>query len=285
MKEGLKMVGSDLQKAHAQLCEEMSSAYLGWDLGGGRRGYCFVQSGKTLRGFECDSQGQCRLYDSPELWERVTTPVSAGSYLAPTRWLQLVSYGCVLPPLFQEQKVAPKAIRDLLSKWESEKLHGFATLQVGEQRAALAWEAGEMLTDSFVTKYGEFLSSREAIAEFLNRVHQEGGVLSGWGGSKADFEPYLQNLHKQLEQRALLSAKSVSGFFAAKDALKVDSEIAKKWSRSGTFQVVVEDCEGRPLGQAKCSAASGKALSVEVPLKMLQGWGAAEGQKLCLYPA
>ena len=284
MCEGLKLTSTDLQHAQHELCTEHASAYMRWDLSAGRQGYLFIQGGKVIRGFESDSKGQCRLYQSEDLWQRISGSVSASTYLVPGRWLSLLSVSCVLPSLHSEQRVAPKEGKSLLAQWEKDKLNGFAILQQGEQRAALAWDEGEMLSHHFVAGYGEFLSGREAISEFVERFELEGGTLWGWGGRASDYEPYLKTLHTQLDQRAHLNPKSVSGFFASKDTLKVDTEISHKWSRSGTFQVQVEDSEGRPLGQAKCTAGSGKGQAVEVPLKMLQAWGTAEGQELCLYP-
>lgn len=285
MPEGLKMQCPDLQRALDNLRSEQASAYLRWDMPGGRSAFAFVASGQLLRTFELDSSGQATAYPLNRLLQRTGgSKVSAWSYLLPVRHTMLFAQSLAMQSLHEDRMMGKKEIKSVIDEMEQMKYSGFIRVETPASTGALVFDQGEMMLEIFVTHYGEILCGRDRISEFLDCVHAEGGKLTARGGLKPEMDSKVARIEQELGRLVQVTTKSISGFFASKDTMKIDAEIAKSWGVSGTFHVQLEDDDRRVIGSCKAVAAASKGDVIDIPLKVMQSWNVSEGQKVWMLP-
>jgi hypothetical protein len=265
MAEGLQLTADDLSDTFANLCTNSFSGYLQMELPQSKKGYLFLSRGELLRAFECDSTGASKLYTGERLLAKAGSEgVPCSSYVLSGEMANLVAWPTGL-----------EASQDWQAKFQGEKHSGWAFF--GEH--AVLFDAGEPVQASLAQNYGQVVCGREWVHKLL--LQKSTQVFSQ---QKSLLEESARRLHRDLNRTREVKLKSVSGFFATKDALKVDSETAQEWGLKGSVVCVVEDLNGRSLGTLKTQVGSKKHLVLEIPLKVMQEWGLSEDQSVMIYP-
>lgn len=284
MEEGVHLSPSDLRKISRNLKEEKFSGYLHWQLEGSQA-FVFFQQGEPLPSFRLSQEGNFQVWTLEKLIEfSGGSSRAASSWVLPAQISKVLAHSFGFQPLYQQHRLEPKRLKDVVGEIESQKLSGFATFQNGQARTTMIWDRGELYHESFVERYGEILCNRDLITECFNQVNSEGATLDVFAEKFEILEKQARRHHKDLSRRTALAPKAASGFFASKDTLKIDSDIAKQWGLSGTFQLLVEDVQGRSFGAFKTQTASGKGQQLEVPKKILETWSLGASDQVEVYP-
>ena len=266
MPEGLKLTQADLTDMLSNLGTHGFSGYLQIELPKSSKGYVFLSRGQTVRAFEWSQQGKAKLYTPERLFAKVGDQGAAcASYVLSGEMANQLadSFG------FQPGQ-------DWKAQFQQEKHTGFAVF--GNQ--AVLFAKGQPLQETLAHGYGQVVCSRDAVHALL----QQDQASQVFSQQPAVLEQTARRLHADLSRMREVRLKSVSGFFATKDALKVDAEVAQEWGVKGTFTLVVEDLEGRHIGTLKTHVGSKKPQVMEIPLKIMQEWGLAEDQAVMVYP-
>jgi len=285
MPEGLLLTSSDLANVVANLKAENFNGYLTWQLAPQQSAYVFFCNGEILSSFRYSGQEDFKVWKADKLVERAGSQgTPAHSYVLSPRMAKILSYSFGFRPIYQQHTLPPKSLKKVVDEVESEKLTGIAAFESQGQTSVVAWERGEILNETFVTGYGQFLCGRDQVTQCFNRANAEGATLSVFAEKTEIVEKQMRRFQRDLDRLTPLTPKSVSGFFASKDTLKLDADIVKKWGVSGAFQLLVEDEDGRLLGAFKAQGANGKDNQIEVPLKILQSWGIESSSQVEVYP-
>lgn len=266
MPEGLKLTESDLIDMLSNLGTHGFSGYLQIELPKSKKGYVFLSRGQMLRAFEWSQDGTAKLYTPERLFAKVGDQSAAcASYVLSGDMASQLAYSFGF-----------EASQDWKAQFQQEKHTGFAVF--GNQ--AVLFAKGQPLQETLAHRYGQVVCSREAVSTLL----QQDQASQVFSQQPAKLEQTAKRLHADLSRMREVRLKSVSGFFATKDALKVDAELAHEWGVKGTFTLMVEDVEGRQIGTLKTHVGSKKPLVMEIPLKIMQEWGLAEDQAVIVYP-
>lgn len=270
MPEGLLLSSADLQSMLDNLMQDHFSGYFRVEFPGANKGFVFLSRGHLLRAFEW-TPDLIKLYTPPRLFAKAGDGAATSSY--------------VLTPEMAEALAASFALESVpAGNWRE-------TLQQGRQTGfvefnqpfagAILYLKGEPIQESLTNGYGEVVCSREGLSKLLN----EGRPSVVMAGDPAKVEEACRKAHKDLDANREVKLKSVSGFFATKDALKVEAELASGWGVSAKgFNLVVESMDGEWLGTLKAVTGCKKPGVMEIPLKVMQEWGASEDQDVLVYP-
>lgn len=270
MPEGLLLNTSDLQSMLHTLMEDHFSGYLRVELPGSKQGFVFLSRGQMVRAFEAKSDG-VKLYTAERLFAKAGDGAATCSYVTTPEMAEILAHSYAL-------ESAPT------SNWRQ-------TLQEGKQTGfvefsqpfsgAILYRKGEPVQESLTSAYGQLVCGREGLSKLLN----EGQPTQVRVGDPAQLDEKARKAHKDLEAMREVKLKSVSGFFATKDALKVEAELVSAWGANPKgFNLVVETPDGKLIGKLKTLAGSKKPGVMEIPLKIMQEWGAAEDQDVWVYP-
>lgn len=270
MPEGLLLSASDLQSMLSTMMQDQFSGYVRCELPGSKQGFVFLARGQMLRAFEAGSE-RIKLYTPERLFAKAGDGAPSASYVMTPAMAEILAHSFAL-----ENSAA--------GNWRQ-------TLQDGRQTGyvefsqpfpgAVLYRKGEPVQESLTSAYGELVCGREGLSRLLN----EGQPLRVLAGDPAELEEKARKAHKDLDAMREVKLKSVSGFFSTKDALKVEAELASAWGVNPKgFTLVVETPDGQPIGKLKCLVGSKKPGVMEIPLKILQEWGASEDQDVWVYP-
>lgn len=270
MPEGLQLSPSDLELMLHNLMEDRFSGYLRLELPGPNQGFVFLARGQLLRAFEW-SPDLVKLFTPERLFAKAGQGAATSSYVLNAEMAETLAASFAL-------ESAPAA------NWKE-------TLQTGRRTGfvefeqpfpgAILYHKGEPVQESLSARYGDIVCGREALSKLLN----EGRPTQVLAGDPAQLEEKFRKAHKDLDAARPAKLKSVSGFFATKDALKVEAELANGWGvGSRGFTLIVEAADGEWLGTFKAVTGCKKPGVVEIPLKVLQEWGASEDQDVMVYP-
>ena len=270
MPEGLLLSSSDLESMLRNLMEDHFSGYLHLDVSVDKKGFVFLSRGQMLRAFEWNTV-QIKLFTPERLFAKVTDGVATSSYVMTPEMAETLAASYALEP-------APTA------NWRETLQQGRRTGFVAFEQpfpGAVLYHQGEPIQESLTACYGEVVCGREGLSKLLN----EGKPTQVLAGDPAQLEEKFRKAHKDLDAVREVKLKSVSGFFATKDALKVEAELANAWGVSSKgFNLVVEASDGEWLGTFKAVTGCKKPGVMEIPLKVMQEWGAAEDQDVLVYP-
>jgi len=266
MPEGLKLTAQDLNDMLSTMGSHNFSGYVRMDLSDSQHGYVFVSRGQLIRAFLCKEAEDTRLYTPERMFAKAGDQgVACASYVLSPQMVGVLAYAFGF-----------ESAHDWKTAFQQEKQTGLAWF--GDR--AVLFGKGEALQESLAQEYGEVACGREC----LHKLLAEGQARQVLCQPQAGLEQRAKRLHQDLERMREVRLKSVSGFFATKDALKVEAELAQEWGQKGTFMLVVENLEGRRVGMLKASAGSKKPHVMEIPLKIMQEWGLAEDQAVMVYP-
>jgi hypothetical protein len=285
MPEGLKLSSADLTNAAIHLSADKFSGYLQFELPEGKEGVIFFSQGSQVRALE--RQGTSVRLARPE---RLINKVGPGggasrSYLLSPPLASALAFSFGFEPM-HDGAVPKREFKPILDQLEQDGSCGFVRFSLPDRQAVLVLDSGELINDTFVDNYGEVVCGREQITALLDSVHAEGARIGIYAAKRSELDRRARKLHADLERTVQLTPKPISGLFASKDTLKLDFEFVRTWGLppKATFQLVVEDLEGRRLGVHKCQGAAGKSQQLDVPAKILASWGVGEGQQVAAYP-
>lgn len=270
MPEDLLLSAGDLESMLRNLMEDHFSGYLRIEFPGDKRGFVFLSRGQMLRAFEWSSI-QIKLYTPQRLFAKAGDGAATSSYVLTAEMAETLAASYAL-------ESAPTG------NWKETLQQGRRTGFVEFEQpfpGAILYHKGEPIQESLTSRYGDVVCGREGMSKLLN----EGRPSQVLAGDPTQVEEKIRKGHKDLDAMREVKLKSVSGFFATKDALKVEAETASGWGVSSKgFNLVVEALDGEWLGTFKAVTGCKKAGVMEIPLKVLQEWGAAEDQDVLVYP-
>ncbi|MBS2039435.1 hypothetical protein JST97_30900 [bacterium] len=270
MPEGLLLSASDLQSTLNNLMQDQFSGYLRCDLPGSKQGFVFLSRGQMVRAFELSSSG-VKLYTPERLFARAGEGAPSASYVMTPAMAEILASSFAL-----ENSPAANWRQTL----QDGKRTGFVEFSQPFAGTVL-YRKGEPVQESMTSAYGELVCGREGLSKLLN----EGQPARVLAAEPAELEEKARKAHKDLDAMREVKLKSVSGFFATKDALKVEAELASGWGVNPKgFTLVVETPEGKLIGKLKTIVGSKKAGVMEIPLKIMQEWGASDDQDVWVYP-
>ncbi|MFN8608292.1 MAG: hypothetical protein U0931_12220 [Vulcanimicrobiota bacterium] len=270
MPEGLLLSGSDLQTTLSNLMQDHFSGYLRLDLPEARQGYVFLSRGQLVRAFETRSDGP-KLYTTERLFAKAGSGVATSSYVMTPEMAEILASSFVLET---------SAAADWRQTLQDGRQTGYVEFSQPFAGAVL-YRKGEPVQESLTSSYGQLVCGREGLARLLH----EGKPALVLAGEPSQLEEKARKAHKDLEAMREVKLKSVSGFFATKDALKVEAELVSGWGANPKgFTLVVETPDGKLIGKLKTVGGSKKAGVMEIPLKIMQEWGASEDQDVWVYP-
>ncbi|MBN9416260.1 hypothetical protein ABS71_15825 [bacterium SCN 62-11] len=270
MPEGLLVSGPDLQNMLENLQQDHFSGYLRVDFSNAKKGFIFLSRGQMLRAFEWTPEST-KLYTPERLLAKAGDGAATSSYVLTAEMSETLATSFGL-----ESKPA--------SNWRESIQQGRQTgfVEFSQPFAgAVLYRRGEPIQESMTGRYGEVICGREGLGQLL----KEGTPSLVFAGDPAELDEKFRKAHQDLEAMREAKLKSVSGFFATKDALKVEAEWISGWGVNPKgFSLVVETPEGKRLGSFKAITGCKKPGVVEIPLKILQEWGASEDQDVMVYP-
>ena len=265
MEEGLQLNPADLADMLTNLSAGGFSGYVQMDLPEARKGYVFLARGQTIRAFQAGAEG-AKLYTCERLFAQAGEQgVPCASYVLSEEMATLLAYSFAL-----------ESGSDWKAPFQGEKRTGYAFFDEG----AVLFSNGQPIQEPLAQCYGQIVCGREAVSKLL----QEGRATQVYSLPLNQLEQTAKRLHQDLDKMTEVTLKSVSGFFATKDSLKIDSELAQDWAVKGTFQLVVEGLDGRPIGTMQAKVGGKKPQVLEIPVKIMQEWGLSEEQPVMIYP-
>lgn len=267
MQENLQLNNRDLTDLLSGLTgDNYFSGYLRMDLPGSKKGYVFVAGGQKLRAFEFSEEGTAKFYTTERLFAKAGEEgVPCSTYAMNSEMANLLA-----------MSFAFETGMDWKSQFQNDKHTGFALF--GDE--AVLFSKGHPLQGVMTNRYGQLVCGRETIHKLL----EEGRPTKAYGGQPVGLESMAKRLQHDLERLREVQLKSVSGFFATKDHLKVEAGLAQEWGVKGTWMTVVEDLNGRRVGALKTTVGCKKPGVMEIPLKVMQEWHLAEDQSVMVYP-
>lgn len=266
MPEGLKLTAHDLTDMLSTMHGHNFTGYVRMEFSDSQQGYVFVSRGEPVRAFLCKAQEEPRLYTPERIFAKAGDQgVPCASYVLSPQMVGVLAYAFGF-----------EQAHDWKLAFQQEKQTGLAWF--GDR--AVLFGKGEPLQESLAQQYGQIACGRESLHKLLGQDTANQVLCQ----PQAGLEQRARRLHQDLERMREVRLKSVSGFFATKDSLKVDSELAQEWGQKGSFMLVVENLEGRRMGMLKASSSSKKGQIMEIPLKIMQEWGLAEDQAVMVYP-
>lgn len=270
MPEGLLVSSSDLLSMLENLQQDHFSGYLRVEFSGAGKGFVFLARGRIVRAFEWSPE-LVKLYTPERLFAKAGDGAATSSY--------------VLTPDMAETLAASFGLKSIpAGNWRETIQQGRQTGFVEFEKpfaGVILYKEGEPLQESLSGRYGEVICGREGLNQLLN----EGKPSQVFAADPSELEEKFRKAHRDLDATREVKLKSVSGFFATKDALKVEAELASAWGVNPKgFMVVVETPEGKRLGTLKTITGCKKPGVMEIPLKTMQEWGASEDQDVMVYP-
>jgi len=270
MPEGLMLSASDLQTTLDNLMQDHFCGYLMVSLPQSRKGYVFLSQGELLRAFEWSNTG-AKLYTPERLFAKAGDGAASSSYVLTAEMAETLAFSFAL------ESVSPNGWREAVQQGRQTGFVEFSQPFPG----SILYLKGEPIHESMVARYGEVVCGREGLARLLN----EGKPSQVFVADSSQLEEKARKAHKDLDHMRAVKLKPVSGFFATKDALKVEPELIAAWGASPKgFNMVVETPEGTRIGCLKTVAGPKKPGVLEIPLKIMQEWGANEDQEVLVYP-
>lgn len=270
MPEGLLLNASDLQSMLDNLMQDHFSGYFRMEFAGPNKGFVFLSRGQMLRAFEW-TPDLVKLYTPERLFAKAGDGAATSSYVLTAEMAE------TLAASFALESVPAGNWRENIQQGRQTGYVEFSQPFVG----AILYHKGEPIQESLTTRYGEVVCGRDGLSKLLN----EGRPSVVMAGDPTKVEEKCRKAQKDLDATRPVKLKSVSGFFATKDALKVEAEIINGWGVSAKgFNLVVESTDGEWLGTFKAVTGCKKAGIMEIPLKVMQEWGVSEDQDVLVYP-
>ncbi len=270
MPEGLLLNASDLQSMLENLLQDHFSGYLRIEFPGANKGFVFLSRGQMLRAFEW-TPDLIKLYTPERLFAKAGEGAATSSYVLTAEMAE------TLAASFALESVPAGNWRENIQKGGQTGYVEFNQPFAG----AILYHKGEPIQDSLTSCYGEVVCGRDGLSKLLS----EGRPSVVMAGDPAKVEEKCRKAHKDLDATRPVKLKSVSGFFATKDALKIEAETAGNWGVSPKgFNLVVESLDGEWLGTFKAVTGCKKPGIMEIPLKVMQEWGVSEDQDVLVYP-
>ncbi|MBX3169774.1 MAG: hypothetical protein KF760_20390 [Candidatus Eremiobacteraeota bacterium] len=270
MPEGLLLSAPDLQSMLDNLMQDHFSGYFRVEFPGANKGFVFLSRGQMLRAFEW-TPDLIKLYTPERLFAKAGDGAATSSYVLTAEMAE------ALAASFALESVPAGNWRETIQQGRQTGFVEFAQPFAG----TILYHKGEPIQESLTTHYGEVVCGRDGLSKLLN----EGRPSLVMAGDPAKIEEKCSKAHKDLDAMREVKLKSVSGFFATKDALKVEADLAAGWGVSSKgFNLVVESLDGEWLGTLKAVTGCKKPGVMEIPLKVMQEWGANEDQDVLVYP-
>ena len=270
MPEGLMLSASDLQTTLDNLMQDHFCGYLLVSLPQGGKGFVFLRNGELLRAFESSSSGT-KLFTPERLFAKAGDGAATSSYVLTAEMVETLAFAFAL------ENASPQGWKEAIQQERQTGFVEFAQPFAG----SILYQNGEPIHESMTTRYGDVVCGREGLAKLLN----EGKPSKVFVAGSSQLEEKARKAHKDLDHMRAVKLKSVSGFFATKDALKVEPELIAGWGANPKgFNLVVETPQGTRIGCLKTVAGPKKPGVLEIPLKILQEWGVQEDQEVLVYP-
>ena len=270
MPEGLLLSASDLQTTLDNLLQDQFCGYMLVALPQGSKGFVFLSQGAVLRAFEQSNTG-VKLYTPERLFAKAGDGAATSSYVLTAEMAETLAYSFAL------ENSSPNGWREAVQQGRQTGFVEFTQPFSG----SILYLKGEPIHETMTTRYGDVVCGREGLAKLL----QEGKPARVFVADSGQLEEKARKAHKDLDQMRPVKLKSVSGFFATKDALKVEPDLIAGWEANPKgFSMVVETPEGTRLGCLKTVAGPKKPGVLEIPLKIMQEWGGNEDQEVLVYP-
>lgn len=270
MPEGLIVSAQDLQGMLDNLQQDHFSGYLRVDFSPAQKGFVFLARGQMLRAFEW-TPDSTKLYTPERLLSKAGDGAATCSYVLTSEMSE------TLASSFGLESISENNWRETIQQGRQTGFVEFSQPFPG----AILYKKGEPIQESMTGRYGEVICGRDGLAQLL----KEGKPSLIFAGDPTELEERFRKAHKDLDAMREAKLKSVSGFFATKDALKVEAEWISGWGANPKgFNLVVETLDGKRLGSLKTITGCKKPGVVEIPLKILQEWGASEDQDVMVYP-
>ena len=270
MPEGLVVSATDLQNMLENLQQDHFSGYLRVDFSAAKKGFIFLSRGQLLRAFEWTPEST-KLYTPERLLAKAGDGAATCSYVLTSEMAE------TLATSFGLESIPANNWRETIQQGRQTGFVEFTQPFAG----AILYKKGEPVQESLTGSYGEVICGRDGLSQLL----KEGKPNLVFAGDPTELEEKLRKAHKDLDSMREVKLKSVSGFFATKDALKVEAELVSAWGVNPKgFSMVVETLDGKRLGSFKTITGCKKPGVVEIPVKVLQEWGASEDQDVMVYP-
>jgi len=270
MPEGLMLSASDLQTTLDNLMQDHFCGYLLVSLPQGGKGFVFLSKGEMLRAFEWSSSG-AKLFTPERLFAKAGDGAATSSYVLTAEMAETLALS------FGLESASPNGWREAVQQGRQTGFVEFTQPFPG----SILYHKGEPIHESMIARYGDVVCGREGLAKLL----KEGKPSKVFVADYSQLEEKTRKAHKDLNHTRSVKLKSVSGFFATKDALKVEPELIAAWGASPKgFNMIVETSEGTRIGCLKTVAGPKKPGVLEIPLKIMQEWGAIEDQEVLVYP-
>lgn len=289
MPEGVLLTGSDLRTMVDNLCADGFSGYVKFELSPGKHAYVFVANGDQVRAFEMtEARGDVKVAKPDRLMNMAggNGRVLAWSYILSGRLANVLGNSFAFKPLYRDYQVKKKELKKVLDNMTHDNHSGFLQFDLSDGRAVVVLEKGEPIHDQFISQYGEVLCGREVITNLFDYVYSQGAVVHVFAEKYHELENRSRRANDDLDKMIQLTVKAVGGMFASKDTLNLDLEYARGWgfNAKSTFQIAVEDMDGRMLGTYKAKGVSKKNLNLEIPQKIVTELGLQESQEVTVYP-
>lgn len=290
MPEGLLLTGSDLRTMVDNLCADGFSGYVKFDLSPGKQAYVFVANGDQIRAFELsEGRGDVKVAKPDRLINTAGAGggrVAAASYVLSNRLSKVLSFSFAYKSLYRDYQVRKKELKKVLDNLEHDSHSGFIQFDLPDGRAVVVLDKGEPVHDQLISQYGEVLCGRDVITSLFGHVHSNGATVHVFAEKSHELDGRGRKADEELEKMINLTVKPVGGFLASKDTVKLDLEYARSWGYNGknTFQLAIEDQEGRLLGVYKAQGASKRQMFLEIPQKIITELGLSDSQEVTVYP-
>lgn len=291
MPEGVELTGTDLRTMVDNLCADGFSGYVKFDLNNGKDAYVFVANGDQVRAFEFNgARSEFKVARPDRLINMAGNGgrVRAWSYVLSSRLAGVLGQSFAFKPQYRDYQVRKKELKKVLDNMTHDSHSGFLQFDLSDGRAVVVLDRGEPIHDQFISQYGEILCGRDVITNLFDYVYAQGAQIHVFTEKQHELENRNRRVDEDLDKMVSLNVKAVSGglFGGGKDILKLDSEYARSWGFNGktTFQVAIEDGDGRVMGPYKAQGASKKGSLLEIPQKMVADLGLSESQEVTVYP-
>lgn len=289
MPEGVFLTGSDLRTMVDNLCADGFSGYVKFELSPGKHAYVFVSNGDQVRAFEMiEARGEVKVAKPDRLINMAGNGgrVAAFSYILSSRLTSVLGYSFAYKSLYRDYQVRKKELKKVLDNLEHDSHSGFVQFDLPEGRAIVVLDKGEPVHDQLISQYGEILCGREVITNLFGHVHSQGATVHVYAEKSHELEARGRRADEELEKMVNLTVKPIGGFLASKDTVKLDLDYARSWGYNGksTFQLAIEDQDGRLLGVYKAQGASKKQMYLEIPQKIITELGLLDSQEVTVYP-
>lgn len=289
MPEGVLLTGSDLRTMVDNLCADGFSGYVKFEVSPGKHAYVFVANGDQVRAFEMvENRGEVKVAKPERLMNMAggAGRVPAYSYVLSSRLASVLGQAFAFKPLYRDYTVRKKELKKVLDNLEHDSHSGFVQFDLPDGRAMVVLDKGEPIHDQLITQYGEVLCGREVITNLFGYVHAQGATVHVYAEKSHELVSRNRRADDDLDKMIDLRVKSTSGLLSSKDTVKLDLEYARSWGFNGktTFQLAIEDQDGRVLGVYKAQGASKKQMFLEIPQKICSELGLQDSQEVTVYP-